>query len=197
MAIESSANGWQRLLATTAPGAVVWIRVAMSVVFVSEGAQKFLFPAALGAGRFAKIGIPMPALMGPFIGGVELVAGLLVLVGLLTRVGALLLLADMTVAILYHEDPYPDRPRLLAIRAPARRQDWDLADAARSANGSGDVALLPVPLPGRGRLAVRRCAPRRPSRLRDVPCAAQYWAATMSILQTSAPPAGFHRHREP
>jgi putative oxidoreductase len=105
MGIASRAKGSQRLLATTAPGAVLWIRVAISVVFVSEGAQKFLFPAGLGAGRFAKIGIPMPALMGPFIGGVELVAGLLVLVGLLTRLGALLLLADMTVAILSTKIP--------------------------------------------------------------------------------------------
>jgi len=105
MGTAPRAKGMHRLLATTAPAAVLWIRVAIGVVFVSEGAQKFLFPAALGAGRFAKIGIPMPALMGPFIGGIEVVAGLLVLVGLLTRVGALLLLADMTVAILSTKVP--------------------------------------------------------------------------------------------
>jgi uncharacterized membrane protein YphA (DoxX/SURF4 family) len=53
-----------------------------------------------GAGRFAKIGIPAPEVMGPFIGFIEIACGALVLAGLVTRVAALLLLADMTVAIL-------------------------------------------------------------------------------------------------
>jgi len=79
---------------------VLWIRAAVAIVFVSEGVQKFLYPAALGAGRFAKIGIPAPEIMGPFIGFVEIVCGALIAAGLLTRVAALLLLADMTVAIL-------------------------------------------------------------------------------------------------
>jgi putative oxidoreductase len=38
--------------------------------------------------------------MGPFIGVVEIACGALVLFGLLTRLAALLLVADMTVAIL-------------------------------------------------------------------------------------------------
>jgi putative oxidoreductase len=33
-------------------------RILVGWVFLSEGVQKFLFPAALGTGRFAKIGIP-------------------------------------------------------------------------------------------------------------------------------------------
>lgn len=94
-----AASRFHRVLDTRAPAAVLWIRVAVGVVFVSEGIQKFLYPAALGAGRFAKIGIPAPEAMGPFIGGIEIVCGALVLAGLLTRLAALLLLADMTVAI--------------------------------------------------------------------------------------------------
>lgn len=74
--------------------------MAVAIVFVSEGIQKFLYSAALGAGRFAKIGIPAPEVMGPFIGFIEIACGALVLAGLLTRVAALLLLADMTVALL-------------------------------------------------------------------------------------------------
>jgi uncharacterized membrane protein YphA (DoxX/SURF4 family) len=38
--------------------AILLIRILVGWVFLSEGIQKFLFPAALGAGRFAKIGIP-------------------------------------------------------------------------------------------------------------------------------------------
>jgi putative oxidoreductase len=94
-----------RLLETTAPAAVLWIRVAVGIVFLSEGIQKFLYPAALGAGRFAKIGIPAPGLMGPFIGIVETMCGALMFAGLFTRLAALLLLADMTIAILSTKVP--------------------------------------------------------------------------------------------
>jgi len=37
------------------------------LVFLSEGIQKFLFPAALGTGRFAKLGIPWPQYSAPFV----------------------------------------------------------------------------------------------------------------------------------
>ena len=66
---------------------------------MSEGIQKFLYADALGAGRFAKIGIPAPEVMAPFVGVVEIVGGTLILLGLLTRLGALVLLIDMIVAI--------------------------------------------------------------------------------------------------
>ena len=40
-----------------APNAVLLIRLMVGAVFLSEGIQKFLFPADVGAGRFAKIGL--------------------------------------------------------------------------------------------------------------------------------------------
>lgn len=43
------------------------LRLMVGWVFLSEGIQKFLFPAALGAGRFVKIGIPAPQFFGPFV----------------------------------------------------------------------------------------------------------------------------------
>jgi putative oxidoreductase len=88
-----------RLFATTAPRAVILVRVAIAFVFVLEGIQKFLYADALGAGRFAKIGIPAPEVMAPFVGVLEIVGGVLVLAGLLTRLGAFVLLIDMIVAI--------------------------------------------------------------------------------------------------
>jgi putative oxidoreductase len=75
------------------------VRVLVGSVFLSEGIQKFLFPEALGIGRFAKIGIPIPHVSAPFVGGVEIVAGALLLLGLLTRFAASLLLVDICVAI--------------------------------------------------------------------------------------------------
>lgn len=94
-----------RLLESRAPNTVWLVRLAVGIVFLSEGIQKFIYPAALGAGRFAKIGIPAPDVLGPFIGLVETACGAMVLAGLFTRVAALLLVADMTVAILSTKVP--------------------------------------------------------------------------------------------
>ena len=88
-----------RVVATTAPRAIVLLRLAIAFVFITEGVQKFLYPDALGVGRFIKIGIPAPEVMGPFVGVVEIVGGALVLVGLATRFASLALLIDMIVAI--------------------------------------------------------------------------------------------------
>jgi len=87
------------LTRTSEPTAVVLIRLMVGGVFLSEGIQKFLFADDVGAGRFARIGIPSPALMGPFVGVVEIVCGALILLGLLTRLATIALLIDILVAI--------------------------------------------------------------------------------------------------
>ena len=79
--------------------AILLIRILVGWVFLSEGIQKFLFPDALGVGRFVKIGIPWPQVMGPFVGVVEIVCGSLLLIGLLTRLAAIPLLIDICVAL--------------------------------------------------------------------------------------------------
>ncbi|PYX20345.1 MAG: DoxX family protein [Acidobacteria bacterium] len=83
----------------TAQASVILVRLLVGWVFFSEGVQKFLFPAALGVGRFAKIGIPAPHFFAPFVGVVEIVCGLLVIVGFLTRLAAIPLVIDISVAI--------------------------------------------------------------------------------------------------
>jgi putative oxidoreductase len=79
--------------------AIVLIRILVGWVFLSEGIQKFLFPGALGVGRFVKIGIPWPQIMAPFVGVVEIVCGALLLLGLITRLSSIPLLIDILVAI--------------------------------------------------------------------------------------------------
>lgn len=69
-------------------------------VFLPEGIQKLAFPDILGAGRFAKIGIPFPDLMGPFVGVVETACGALIILGLLTRLAAISLIIVMIVALI-------------------------------------------------------------------------------------------------
>jgi uncharacterized membrane protein YphA (DoxX/SURF4 family) len=89
----------RKVTATDAPPSLILIRLAVGAVFLSEGVQKFLFPADLGVGRFAKIGIPAPAFTAPFVGVVETVCGALIVVGLLTRLAAVPLIIDMIVAV--------------------------------------------------------------------------------------------------
>jgi uncharacterized membrane protein YphA (DoxX/SURF4 family) len=79
--------------------AILLIRILVGWVFLSEGIQKFLFPATLGAGRFAKIGIPAPQFTGPFVGAVEIVCGVMLIFGFLTVLATIPLLIDILVAI--------------------------------------------------------------------------------------------------
>lgn len=95
----------QRIVTTGAPASVVLIRLSVGAVFLTEGIQKFLFPGEVGAGRFARIGIPAPDVTGPFVGVVEVVCGLLLLLGLLTRLAAIPLIVDMLVAIISTKAP--------------------------------------------------------------------------------------------
>jgi putative oxidoreductase len=79
--------------------AALLLRILVGWVFLTEGIQKFLFPAALGVGRFTKIGIPWPHIAAPFVGVVEIACGMLLMVGLATRFAAIPLLIDIGVAI--------------------------------------------------------------------------------------------------
>jgi uncharacterized membrane protein YphA (DoxX/SURF4 family) len=88
-----------KLATTQAPRSVVLIRLMIGAVFLSEGIQKFLFTADVGAGRFAKIGLPSPESLGALVGGCEILFGTLVLLGLFTRLAVIPLLTIMVVAI--------------------------------------------------------------------------------------------------
>lgn len=86
----------------------------IGAVFLSEGIQKFLFPDQLGPGRFLEIGLPMPELLGPFVGTFEIVCGSLVLLGLLTRLAVIPLVVIMAVALTTTKWPDARGARLLA-----------------------------------------------------------------------------------
>jgi uncharacterized membrane protein YphA (DoxX/SURF4 family) len=117
---------WNQLVRANAPVAVVLVRLMVGAVFLSEGVQKFLFPDQLGVGRFLKIGLPMPELLGPFVGTFEIVCGSLVLLGLLTRLAVIPLLVIMAVALTTTKWP------MLAAQgfwymAHEARTDWSMS----------------------------------------------------------------------
>ena len=97
------------VLDTNAPRATILIRLLVGGVFLAEGIQKFLFPAALGVGRFIKIGIPAPQFFAPFVGVVEIVCGALLIIGLFARLATIPLIIDISVAIVTTKIPMLSR----------------------------------------------------------------------------------------
>src|ERR1700733_14994584 len=83
----------------TAPRSTLVMRLMVGGVFLSEGILKFVYPNQ-GVGRFTKLGIPLPELTAIFIGGLEIVGGILLIAGLFTRVIAIPFIVEMVVAIL-------------------------------------------------------------------------------------------------
>ena len=84
---------------TDGPKSTLLLRVMAGGVFFWEGLLKFVY-ANQGVGRFTKLGIPFPHFTATFIGGLEIVGGLLLLAGLTTRLIAIPFVAEMLVAIL-------------------------------------------------------------------------------------------------
>ncbi|HJQ80911.1 MAG TPA: DoxX family protein [Lacipirellulaceae bacterium] len=89
----------KRIATTHAPAAVVLVRLMVGAVFLSEGIQKFLFPAEVGAGRFATIGFQSPEFVAQFVACFEIACGVLVLLGLMTRLAVIPLIVIMLTAI--------------------------------------------------------------------------------------------------
>jgi putative oxidoreductase len=88
------------ILRTSESGWTILVRFLVGlIVFLPEGIQKLVLPDVLGAGRFAKIGIPFPEVMGPFVGTVEIICGSLIILGLFTRLAAVPLIIIMIVAL--------------------------------------------------------------------------------------------------
>jgi len=83
---------------TDGPKSTLLLRLMAGGVFFWEGLLKFIY-ANQGVGRFTKLGIPFPHFTATFIGGVEIVGGLLLLAGLTTRLIAIPFVAEMIVAI--------------------------------------------------------------------------------------------------
>jgi putative oxidoreductase len=78
---------------------MILVRVIVGVVFLTEGILKFVEPADLGSGRFAHIGLPIPHLLAPGVGLIEILAGTAMILGLYAGDAAVVLIAVILTAI--------------------------------------------------------------------------------------------------
>jgi uncharacterized membrane protein YphA (DoxX/SURF4 family) len=81
------------------PNSTLLLRVMAGGVFLWEGILKFVY-ANQGVGRFTKLGMPFPHFTADFVGCLEIVGGVLLLAGLMTRAIAIPFIVEMIVAIL-------------------------------------------------------------------------------------------------
>lgn len=84
---------------TDGPNSTIVLRLMAGGVFLWEGILKFVY-ANQGIGRFTKLGMPFPHVTTDFVAGLEIVGGLLLLGGWLTRAIAIPFIVEMIVAIL-------------------------------------------------------------------------------------------------
>lgn len=115
-----------------APAATILLRLMAGGVFLWEGILKFVYTNQ-GVGRFTKLGLPAPEITANFVGGLEIVGGILLIAGLLTRPIAVPFIIEMIVAMLstkvalfFGTSPLPPPP------APPKMGIWGVLHDIRS-----------------------------------------------------------------
>jgi putative oxidoreductase len=90
---------WMLFPTDSAPRSTVLIRLMAGAVFLWEGILKFVYTNQ-GVGRFTKLGIPLPGPTADFVAVLEIVGGVLLITGFLTRITAVPFVIEMIVAML-------------------------------------------------------------------------------------------------
>jgi uncharacterized membrane protein YphA (DoxX/SURF4 family) len=84
---------------------VTTVRTMAGLLFAVHGYQKFAGGMGGVSAYFTKVAIPLPGVMVPFIAGLELVGGVLLILGLATRVVGGLFALQMLVTTLWVKIP--------------------------------------------------------------------------------------------
>jgi putative oxidoreductase len=88
------------ILNTENDSKLIFIRLIVGLVFISEGLQKYLFVEVLGPGFFHEIGFGHAYFWAYFTGAFEIFCGILILIGLFTRLAAIPSLVIMVIAFI-------------------------------------------------------------------------------------------------
>jgi putative oxidoreductase len=83
---------------TEAPRSVLLIRIAVGLIFFTQGILRYIDPG-MGVIRFTRIGFTHPYFIAHFVGTFEVLCGLLLVLGLGTRIVSIPLLIVITTAI--------------------------------------------------------------------------------------------------
>jgi putative oxidoreductase len=75
------------------------VRIVAGIIMAAHGFQKLQAGPGNFGGFLAQLGVPLPTLMGYVVTLVELLGGILLIVGLFSRLAALLLTIDLVAAI--------------------------------------------------------------------------------------------------
>jgi len=137
----------------TGQSTILIIRLMAGSVFFWEGILKFVYTNQ-GAGRFTKLGFPFPVTTAHLIATGEIIGGLFLLVGLLTRITAFYFVIQMIVAVLTTKiSLYLGTSPLPAPPAPPKMGIWAVLHEIRSdyAQILGCVFLL---IEGAGRRSI-------------------------------------------
>lgn len=88
---------------------ILFVRLAVGLIFFTQGILKYIDPN-MGVNRFTRIGFSHPYFTAHFVGTFEIICGFLILIGLLTRVAAIPLLAVISTAIATTKIPELSHP---------------------------------------------------------------------------------------
>jgi uncharacterized membrane protein YphA (DoxX/SURF4 family) len=153
--------------------AILFLRLMAGAVFLWEGLMKFAFPNQ-GVGRFTKLGFPAPHFTATADAWLEIVGGLLLLTGLLTRLIAVPFIIEMIVAMASTKIPlYLGTSPLPLPPVPPQIGFWAVLHEIRSEYAQLlTCAFLLVAGPGRWSLdaliARRRARPKEMVRRRKL-----------------------------
>jgi putative oxidoreductase len=145
-------NWIRRDQASFSQGSILLIRLAVGLIFATQGVLKYTDPK-MGVLRFAKIGFTHPEFTAHFVGFFEILCGILVLAGLLTRFAAVPLLVVICTAIATTKIPELWRPE---------QGFWFMVSDART-DFAMLCSLIFLILSGPGRLSVDMRLSRRTS----------------------------------
>src|SRR5215470_14878222 len=145
------------------PASTILIRLMAGSVFFWEGILKFVY-INQGVGRFTKLGMPFPVFTADFVGGLEIVGGLLVMAGFLTRLITIPFIIEMIVAMLSTKiSLYLGTSPLPLPPAPPKMGLWAVLHEVRSEYAQIMVVLyLLVNGPGKWSLDAVLATVRRP-----------------------------------
>jgi uncharacterized membrane protein YphA (DoxX/SURF4 family) len=116
----------------TGQSSILIIRLMAGSVFFWEGLLKFAYTNQ-GVGRFTKLGFPFPETTAHIIATGEIIGGLLLLFGLLTRVTAFYFIIQMLVAVFSTKiDLYFGTSPLPLPAAPPKAGIWAVLHEIRS-----------------------------------------------------------------